>query len=58
MLTSYEDRADELHGKHTLFGRVIGDTIYSEMIDIFNLLSLIHFIDVVKIGEMGKTISL
>lgn len=23
------DRADELHGKHTLFGRVIGDTIYS-----------------------------
>ncbi|KIP03434.1 hypothetical protein PHLGIDRAFT_31807 [Phlebiopsis gigantea 11061_1 CR5-6] len=30
------DRADELHGKHTLFGRVIGDTIYN----------------VVKIGEM------
>ncbi|GJE93272.1 cyclophilin-like protein [Phanerochaete sordida] len=23
------DRADELHGKHTLFGRVIGDTIYN-----------------------------
>jgi peptidyl-prolyl cis-trans isomerase SDCCAG10 len=23
------DRADELHGKHTLFGRVIGDTVYS-----------------------------
>lgn len=23
------DRADELHGKHTLFGRVMGDTIYS-----------------------------
>ncbi|TFK20238.1 cyclophilin-like protein [Coprinopsis marcescibilis] len=25
------DRADELHGKHTLFGRVIGDTIYNVM---------------------------
>ncbi|EKM50115.1 uncharacterized protein PHACADRAFT_264666 [Phanerochaete carnosa HHB-10118-sp] len=24
------DRADELHGKHTLFGRVIGDTIYNQ----------------------------
>ncbi|KAH0836485.1 cyclophilin-like protein [Lanmaoa asiatica] len=23
------DRADELHGKHTLFGRVVGDTLYS-----------------------------
>ncbi|KAL0953337.1 hypothetical protein HGRIS_004582 [Hohenbuehelia grisea] len=23
------DRAEELHGKHTLFGRVMGDTIYS-----------------------------
>ncbi|KAI0698351.1 cyclophilin-like domain-containing protein [Cytidiella melzeri] len=23
------DRAEELHGKHTLFGRVIGDTIYN-----------------------------
>jgi peptidyl-prolyl cis-trans isomerase SDCCAG10 len=23
-------RTDELHGKHTLFGRVVGDTIYSE----------------------------
>ncbi|KAL4252147.1 hypothetical protein ABKN59_001703 [Abortiporus biennis] len=23
------DRADELHGKHTLFGRVIGDTIFN-----------------------------
>ncbi|KAF9244174.1 cyclophilin-like domain-containing protein [Melanogaster broomeanus] len=30
------DRADELHGKHTLFGRVIGDTLYN----------------VLKIGEM------
>ncbi|KAG8784072.1 Peptidyl-prolyl isomerase cwc27 [Serendipita sp. 405] len=30
------DRADELHGKHTLFGRVIGDTIYN----------------VIKIGEL------
>lgn len=25
------DRADELHGKHTLFGRVIGDTVYNVM---------------------------
>lgn len=23
------DRADELHGKHTLFGRCVGDTVYS-----------------------------
>lgn len=23
------DRADELHGKHTLFGRCVGDTFYS-----------------------------
>ncbi|KAI0085779.1 cyclophilin-like domain-containing protein [Irpex rosettiformis] len=23
------DRAEELHGKHTLFGRVVGDTIYN-----------------------------
>ncbi|EJD48232.1 cyclophilin-like protein [Auricularia subglabra TFB-10046 SS5] len=23
------DRADELHGKHTVFGRVVGDTIYN-----------------------------
>ncbi|KAF9219956.1 cyclophilin-like protein [Gyrodon lividus] len=30
------DRADELHGKHTLFGRVVGDTLYN----------------VLKIGEM------
>ncbi|KAF9806999.1 hypothetical protein IEO21_08410 [Rhodonia placenta] len=30
------DRADGLHGKHTLFGRVIGDTLYN----------------VLKIGEM------
>ncbi|KAF7309382.1 Peptidyl-prolyl cis-trans isomerase [Mycena indigotica] len=25
------DRADELHGKHTLFGRCMGDTIYNVM---------------------------
>ncbi|KAF8554301.1 cyclophilin-like protein [Imleria badia] len=31
------DRADELHGKHTLFGRIVGDTLYN----------------VLKIGEMG-----
>ena len=28
------DRADELHGKHTLFGRCVGDTIYSASITI------------------------
>ncbi|KAG6841187.1 hypothetical protein C0991_000984 [Blastosporella zonata] len=33
------DRADELHGKHTLFGRVMGDT----------------FFNVLKIGEMGMS---
>ena len=26
------DRAEELHGKHTLFGRVVGDTIYSTLL--------------------------
>ncbi|KAG5643875.1 hypothetical protein DXG03_009505 [Asterophora parasitica] len=31
------DRADELHGKHTLFGRVMGDTVFNVM----------------KIGDMG-----
>ena len=36
------DRADELHGKHTLFGRCVGDTVYNVM----------------KIGEMGKWASL
>ncbi|KAL1740899.1 cyclophilin-like protein [Schizophyllum fasciatum] len=25
------DRADELHGKHTLFGRCVGDTVYNVM---------------------------
>ncbi|KAG6331514.1 hypothetical protein ID866_7578 [Astraeus odoratus] len=25
------DRADELHGKHTLFGRVVGDTLYNAL---------------------------
>ena len=24
------DRADELNGKHTLFGRIVGDTFFSE----------------------------
>ena len=28
--SSVLDRADELNGKHTLFGRVIGDTFFSE----------------------------
>ena len=27
--TPSKDRAEELHGKHTLFGRCVGDTIYS-----------------------------
>jgi hypothetical protein len=26
---AHSDRADELHGKHTLFGRCMGDTVYS-----------------------------
>ena len=30
-LTScYLDRADELHGKHTVFGRCIGNTVFSK----------------------------
>ncbi|KAN0093089.1 Cyclophilin-like domain containing protein [Tylopilus felleus] len=32
------DQADELHGKHTLFGRVVGDTLYN----------------VLKIGKMAN----
>ena len=28
------DRADELHGKHTLFGRVVGDTLYSTSLEL------------------------
>ena len=38
-------RTDELHGKHTLFGRVVGDTIYSEscrVIRITVVLKLTH----------------
>ena len=50
----FVDRADELNGKHTLFGRVIGDTFFSK----FGLPSYLHQSnyskDVLKIGEMGK----
>lgn len=28
-LFDWIDRADELHGKHTLFGRCVGDTFFS-----------------------------
>lgn len=27
------DRADELTGKHTVFGRIMGNTIFSELIE-------------------------
>ncbi len=49
------DRADELHGKHTMFGRCGGDTVYSA----FFPLSLSYAVnpcsnsDVMKIGAMG-----
>ena len=35
------DRADELHGKHTLFGRTVGDTIFSSLV--FQSQSYINF---------------
>ena len=31
------DRADELTGKHTMFGRVVGNTMYSEALCCVNL---------------------
>ena len=49
------DRADELHGKHTMFGRCVGDTVYSA----FFPLSLSYAVnscsnsDVMKIGAVG-----
>jgi hypothetical protein len=49
------DRADELHGKHTLFGRCIGDTIYSRFIYAPLQLAADEIpIDVLKIGGMGQ----
>lgn len=53
------DRADELHGKHTLFGRVIGDTIYSA----FHQLNVKDYSnsytsDVAKIGDTGMLLVL
>lgn len=57
-----EDRADELHGKHTLFGRCIGDTIYSGSIQhsISCATTERSFLepDVMKIGSMGELGSL
>ncbi|KAI6001147.1 cyclophilin-like domain-containing protein [Pisolithus albus] len=50
------DRADELHGKHTLFGRVVGDTLYSTRF--CSICASVHrppplpTADVLKIGEM------
>ena len=35
------DRADELNGKHTLFGRCVGDTIFSELLHLM-LIGLAH----------------
>ena len=31
----FTDRADELHGKHTLFGRCVGDTVFSALLLMF-----------------------
>ena len=54
------DRADELHGKHTVFGRCIGDTVYSKLFSCSCELPLsVCFAppkDVVKIGEMGTLV--
>ena len=49
------DRADELHGKHTLFGRCMGDTIYSMWMSPLCYLTgyLTSHPDVMKIGDMG-----
>ena len=33
--TFFTDRADELHGKHTLFGRCVGDTVFSALLFTF-----------------------
>jgi peptidyl-prolyl cis-trans isomerase SDCCAG10 len=46
------DRADELQGKHTLFGRVIGDTIYSTRSESSSQQCLNSSLDVMKIGEL------
>lgn len=53
-LTEDADRADELHGKHTVFGRVVGDTIYSEYALQSTIKRHSYFADVAKIGEMGE----
>ena len=50
------DRADELHGKHTLFGRCVGDTIYSRSFMLGPLSYAVNrFLnsDVMKISAMG-----
>lgn len=52
------DRADELHGKHTLFGRCVGDTIYSASFTTSSVQCLAPLTraansDVMKIGAMG-----
>ncbi|KAG6889237.1 hypothetical protein C0992_005876 [Termitomyces sp. T32_za158] len=47
------DRADELHGKHTLFGRVMGDTFFSASTQRLHLNKQPDALqDVLKIGEM------
>jgi peptidyl-prolyl cis-trans isomerase SDCCAG10 len=49
------DRADELHGKHTLFGRCVGDTIFSTCALRALSFSTSHLrSDVLKIGELGN----
>ena len=52
----YLDRADELHGKHTVFGRCIGDPVYSKCFSLrFSTTECVFPPpeDVVKIGETG-----
>lgn len=55
------DRADELHGNHTLFGRVVGDTLYSTYVVYYSSLCSLPVLciaDALKIGEMGDSFSL
>ena len=55
------DRADELHGNHTLFGRVVGDTLYSTYVVYYSSLcslTVLCIADALKIGEMGDSCSI
>lgn len=50
------DRAEELYGKHTVFGRVVGNTIFSKSCShtTYNHQPKCFSLDVLKIGEVGR----